>query len=277
METNNYLDARHQSVVKSNDLIQNSRFNLSLQQQKIILFLISRIRPGDKNFGSYKFDIQEFCEVCGIDMDSGKNYADLKSAIKSIADQSVWVKLPDGKETLVRWIEKPFIDNRSGLIQIKLDHDLMPYLLNLKKNFTKYELIWTLKFRSKYAIRLYELCKSIHYHDTQPMERQFSLDEIRQRLGAENYKTYQHLKERVLDNAVNEINEFSDKVLSYCPVKKKKTIIGVLLSIGSKDPLESLRIQAAIDKEMGLPPGHVTLWDEMSRNGDVPANASDQH
>ena len=269
METNNYLDARHQSVVKSNDLIQNSRFNLSLQQQKIILFLISRIRPSDGNFGLYEFDIQEFCQICGINISSGKHYTDLKAAIKAIADQSIWVKLPNGKETLVRWIEKPYIDSGNGLIQIKLDDDLMPYLLNLKKNFTKYELIWTLHFRSKYTIRLYELCKSFHYHDINPLEREFSLDELRQRLGAENYKTYQHLKERVLDNAITEINEFSDKVLSYRPLKKGKKVIGIVLSIGSKDSLESLRIQAAIDKEMGLPPGQMTLRDEMCANGDV--------
>ena len=42
-------------VNKSNDLIQRSRFNLSLQEQKIILYLISQITPYDHDFKLYEF------------------------------------------------------------------------------------------------------------------------------------------------------------------------------------------------------------------------------
>jgi len=36
------------SLVKHNDLIQNARYNLSVQEQKIILYLISKIKPGQQ-------------------------------------------------------------------------------------------------------------------------------------------------------------------------------------------------------------------------------------
>ena len=38
-------DEKYNVVVKSNDLITKSRFSLSLQQQRIILFMISKINP----------------------------------------------------------------------------------------------------------------------------------------------------------------------------------------------------------------------------------------
>ncbi len=41
------MELRNYKVVKSNDLIQKSRFNLSLQEQKIILYLISKVKPED--------------------------------------------------------------------------------------------------------------------------------------------------------------------------------------------------------------------------------------
>ena len=223
--------ARYNTVRKANDLIQKSRFNLSLQQQKIILFLISQITPFDKEFNTYEFDIREFCKVCGIDYDNGNNYMKLKEQIKSIADKSMWVEIEENEETLLRWIEKPYINKRSGLIRIRLDEDMKPYLLNLKKNYTQYELIYTLHFKSKYTIRLYELIKSIHYKELETYKVYYTIDEIRNRLGVENgrYKELKNLKARVLDIAVEEINKYSDKQISYKNVKKGRIIIAIVL------------------------------------------------
>ena len=88
---------RNKKVRKSNELIQKSRFNLSLQQQKIILFLISQITPYDEEFKTYHFNIIEFCNICGIDIKGGKSYEELKDNIKAIADKSMWITLPDNK------------------------------------------------------------------------------------------------------------------------------------------------------------------------------------
>ncbi|MDE7246892.1 MAG: replication initiation protein, partial [Lachnospiraceae bacterium] len=152
MKDDKYLELRNKTVTKANDLIQKSRFNLSLQQQKIVLYLISQITSADEDFKLYEFSIAEFCRVCGINDNNGKTYQDLKMAIKEIADKSLWVAVDEKRETLLRWIEKPYIDAGSGTIQIRLDSDMRPFLLQLKQNFTTYELLWTLHFKSKYTI-----------------------------------------------------------------------------------------------------------------------------
>ena len=54
---------RDRYVVKANELIQKSRFNLTLQQQKIVLYLISQIERNDKEFKLYSFSIQQFCKA----------------------------------------------------------------------------------------------------------------------------------------------------------------------------------------------------------------------
>ena len=259
------LDVRHKTVVKANDLIQKSRFSLSVQQQKIVLYLISQITQFDNEFKLYEFSIPEFCKVCGIDYKSGKNYQDLKNAIKEIADKSVWIKIEEDEETLLRWIEKPYINKKSGTIKIRLDEDMKPFLLQLKENFTQYELLWTLHFKSKYSIRLYELIKSIHFRELESYTREYKLDELRRLLDAENYKTYQTFKTRVLIPAIDEINNYSDKNIEYEPIKRGRSVYSIRFTITTKDTVERLKLQSDIEHEFGL--DQMTLWDELESKG----------
>lgn len=265
MKDSHYLEVRNKTVTKANELIQKSRFSLSLLQQKIVLYLISQISPYDDDFKIYEFSIQEFCRVCGIDESSGKNYSALKEAIKEVADKSLWITIDEDEETLLRWIEKPYINKKDGVIKIRLDNDMMPFLLQLKQNFTSYELIWTLHFKSKYTIRLYELIKSVHFHSLDPYDRIYTLEELKRLLGAETYKTYQTFKERVLKRAVQEINEYSDKNLSYEVIKSGRSVSKIKFSISSKDSLETAKIRSDIEKELGM--DQLTLWDKLEESG----------
>lgn len=250
---------RYKSVRKANDLIQKSRFDLSIQQQKIVLYLISQITPFDEDFKMYEFDIIEFCKVCGIDYDSGRNYELLKKQIKAIADKSIWLKLGN-EETLLRWIEKPYINKKSGKIKIKLDEDMKPYLLQLKENYTQYELIYTLHFKSKYTIRLYELIKSIHYKELEVYKRYYTIEEIRILLGVEDGKLteFKNLKARVLNPAIEEINRYSEKNIVPEWVKRGNKVVGVDLVITSKDTINMINILGDIEKEMN---GQISFFD----------------
>lgn len=257
------LAPRNRQVVKANELIQKSRFSLSVQQQKIVLYLISQINAYDTEFKLYEFSIQDYCKVCGIDYQSGQNYQAIKTSIKEIADKSIWVEKENGEETLLRWIEKPYVNKKSGVIRIRLDEDMKPYLLQLKKNFTQYELLWTLHFNSKYSVRLYELIKSIHFKELESYTRQYSLDELRKLLDAETYTTYQTFKTRVLIPAVNEINSYSDKNLSYEPITQGRSVCYIRFTITTKEVMERLQLQDSLEKEFGTE--QLTLWDEMKR------------
>lgn len=262
--TTDEMKALEKQVVKANDLIQKSRFNLSLQQQKIVLYLISQITPFDEDFKLYEFSIPEFCKICGIDLTSGGNYQTLKAAIKDIADKSIWVTIED-EETLLRWIEKPYVNKQSGIIKIRLDNDMKPFLLQLKENFTSYELIWTLHFKSKYTIRLYELIKSIHFHELEEYRREYSLEDLRRLLDADKYERWIHFKQRVLEPSIEEINSYSDKNVIWEPIKKGKSVERIRFIITTKDSLEAERLRDKIVKEMGYE--QLTLWDMMKERG----------
>ena len=229
------LDKQCSWVYKANDLIQKSRYSLSVQQQKIVLFLISQINPYATEFKNVKFSIQEFCKVCGIDCESGKHYAVIKEHIKQIADKSCWIKNESGKDTLLRWIEKPYIDENSGIIEIKFDDDMKPFLLQLKENYTRLNLSDTLLFKSKYSIRLFELIESFRYYKLEEFEKVFEVEELKTILDCKNYKTFKDFNTRVLKTAVAEINKYTYLKISYEYVKERQKVVAIKFKMGIKD------------------------------------------
>lgn len=218
-------------VVKRNDLIQKSRFGLSTQEQKILMYLITKIKPEDTELELYEFSIKEFCEVCGIDGTSGKNYTDLKKTVEKMTERVIWVKLENGYETIIRWIERPYINPKDGIIKIKLDELMRPFLLHLKEQFTAYNLYYTLAMKSKYSIRLYELLKS--YENLS--EYIVDVAELKKMLLAENYEIYKDFRVNVIDTAIKEINEFSDITVTYETEKKGKKVDKIIFKIQSKN------------------------------------------
>ena len=231
--------------------------------QRVLLYLVSRINPEDDSFQPIEFSVSEYCAIAGIDTTNGKHYIALKSAIKSLADKSIWITMPDGKYKLFRWISTAEINPNSGIVQIQFFDGMKPYLLKLRENFTSFQLVWTLRFRSKFSHRLYELIKSIHYNELESYTRTYPVDELRRIMGAEHYGTYQAFKARALSPACDEINEYSDKTLAWTPIKTGKQVTAITLTIGTKDAMERIELQDRIEKELGILPGQVTLWDMM--------------
>lgn len=234
----NYHDVLNEisyNVVKSNDLIQKTRFDLNVTEQKIVLRMIQLIRPEDDELKPFKFNIQDFCDLCGIDRSNGKNYINIKRTIQTLADKSFWVLLPSGKEVLCRWISKASMEPQSGLIELRLDNDLAPYLLQLKKNFTAYSLYNVMGMKSKYSPRLYELIKSYQYKNSFTIQ----IDDLKKMLCAEKYQ-FCNFRQKVLDVSVAEINIMSDIIIDYETIKSGRKVNGIKFIVRMKNTDETL-------------------------------------
>lgn len=260
MSPEEYRALEQKTVVKANELITHTKFSLTAQQQKIILFLISQVQPGDDDFREYEFSSQDFCRACGLDRSGGRQYAEIMDVLEALADVKItyngsrWITVEGGWKTLLRWIEKPYISPEDGRIRIRLDKDMRPFLLHLKAHFTQYELLWTLQFTGRYTIRLYELCKAKHFDKLQPVELELDLDYLKDRLDAGTYDRWPDLRRRVIEPAIAEINAKSDMQLSYTPRKKKRSggTSSILLRIETKDALERLKLYADLEREYSL-------------------------
>lgn len=219
-------EARSHYVAKSNALIQQSRFSLSLQAQRCLLYVISMIRPSDTQDTVYEFSIRDVCEACGIDIDQqGEYYAAIKRELKALRDRSIWVQTEDGKETTVAWFQKVTMNRGSSTVSVKFDETMSDFLFLLNSRYTQYKLGNVLCMRSKYSIRLWELL--ISYVKKSVIERgreeeiSFTPDVLKDRLDAATYTKFSDFQRFVLDRAVDEINLLSEDIHVEYEVERK--------------------------------------------------------
>lgn len=235
------------TVVKANELIQKTRYDLSLVEQKIILRIIAMISPNETEFPLYEFSISEFASMCGIDSKSGKNYATIKARLKALADKSFYISLPGTDSvTLARWIEKPYINKGSGTVKIRLDNDLKPFLLQLKDYFTQFNISYTLPMRSQYSVRIYELCKSyenLHFFT-------IGVENLKQNLQCDGYKSWSDFRRSVMDVALNEINGKTDINISYKALKTNRSVTHIKIYIDSLEKKERQRVLDEINEKL---------------------------
>lgn len=241
------LQAREYTVVKGNELIQRSRFDLSLPEQKTIAYICSMIKPvsAAENRGipyqlDYQFNIIEYCKICGIEYNSGKNYADIKATLKKLRDKSFWMQLPNGAETVVAWLDRVTTDKRSGLATVRIDDRLAPYLFDLGQRFTKYQLKNILGMKSQFSVRFYEIAKSYEFKKTIV----FDLEELKHLLMVDDVPSYQNFKDfrkKVLEPAEREINDLSDINISFQPIKRGRKVVKIQLNITKKEIFEAWR------------------------------------
>jgi len=213
-----------QLVVKSNKL-NEARYRLSVQEQRIILTMVSMIKPEDVDFKPYRFTIKEFAELAGL---SGESvYSQVKKITATLRNKGFTIKEPDG-DLQIGWISSAKYYDQQGCVEFCFDPKLKPYLLALKKEFTRYQLKNTIKLKSVYSVRIYELLKqyqAIGY-------REFDLQELRSVLGipAGSLEPYANFRMKVLDIARRELTT-ADICFAYTPLKTKRKVTGIRFDI----------------------------------------------
>lgn len=205
------------TVRKSNQLIQRNRFELSLREQRLLLYCISKIKPSDHGKETYTIKVRDVCKACGIESNiTGGAYKAVIEAFKKLDSFNFILKDEHGTRHIVHWIRDVKIDpeeKHSAQASFTFDPKIVPYLFDVRKYFTQYQIGGVLQMKSVYGVRLYELLKS--YANIRG--KRFTLDELRYLLGAENksYDRYSNFKQKILDSAIRDIETFSELKVTY--------------------------------------------------------------
>lgn len=255
---NSLESSRTQLVVKNNDLIRKARYNLTVNQQKLIAYVISLIKPTDTELMMYELSVSEFCELCGID--KVYFYDRFKEILLALDKKSFLVETEE-KIFNFRWFSEFEYIKGTGKVRLQLNSNIKKYLLNLSKNFTEYELYNILALKGKYSIRLYEWFKSYSFMAKKTIE----LDELKYILMADNYKDFRSFRRRVLETAVAEINEYTDLIVSYEKETNKKKVEAITFYIKRKPSMQRyklyLQINEILNKRSHNTEGQMSLFD----------------
>ena len=237
---------REYYIVQHNDMVQKQRFtlgknagnSLSVTEEKVLAYLISKIRPESTSLEPVEMDIKTFCEVCGLGKGSTDNcYPQVKAAVDKLARRVMWLYDDSTKsETTVRYIDRVTMYKRSGRIRITFDPMLEPYLINLAGNYFQFSYHNILAMSSKYSIQLYKLLKSYYFRC--PSLR-ISIDELKASLDATKYVKISHVKEKVIEPALHDINAYSDLSVTVEYEKTGRSIAHVIFTIKSLEDSKS--------------------------------------
>ena len=217
-------------VVKSNYLVEAS-YRLTTQEQRLLLHLVSLIKPNDQDFHSYQIRIKEFNELIGIQDEAG--YSRTKALTKTLRERTVIIRDPkNDTELQAGWLSSAKYFNRKGYVELRFDPELKPYLLQLKEFFTQYEFKNVIQLKRVHSIRLYELLKQYERIG----ERLFEVEELKRIMGIrpDEYKFYANFKKKVLEPARIELKKRTDLNFNYKEKKQGHKIVHLLFKIKSQ-------------------------------------------
>lgn len=210
-------------IVQHNKLVE-SRYNLSLQEKRVILWLTSQINQEDEEFKPYTLDIKKFAEMINISND--RLYPQMMAITKKLMQRIMTINLLDSEETLqVAWLSSARYQHKKGYVVLKFNPELKSYLLQLKKEFTVIKLPEIMSVSSFSAIRVYELLKQYESIG----ERIINLDELKKNCGIKDneYPLFGNFKQRVLEIAKREINTKTDIFVDFEPIKESRKVVSI--------------------------------------------------
>lgn len=223
---------KNQIAVQDYALV-NSKYKLSSSEIKFVMLSISKIDSvKDLNFrDEYIIPISEISTA----FQTEQNYKQLRAFAKSLMSKPVTIETADGWEIYNFFSRVKYVEGE-GAFRVQMHKELKPYLLELQKNFVQTDLKYIMHMTSQYAVRLYQLLKQ----HQKLGGRDFILTELQDTLQVpKSYtKKYSHFKEKVIDIAIEQINEYTDLKVKYDVKKIGRKVNEICFSIKTKERSE---------------------------------------
>ena len=229
-------------VVKDNRLVEAS-YRFTLIEQQVVLYAICRSREEQKGlFADLPITIraQDFARTFG--MDESNVYSQLKEAMNRMFSREATIHDVDPatdrpRITRTHWISQSSYVDGAGHIQLIFAPAVIPFITRLGEEgkFTQYKLERIGKMTSTHAVRLYELLVQYLSVGKRSVEVPW-LKEVLQVAG--QYPAIKDFKKRVVDIAVDQINEHSDLSVDYEQRKTGRVVSHFDFKIRLKDEVK---------------------------------------
>jgi plasmid replication initiation protein len=234
VEKSKEYDLSNRNVVISNYITRSAQ-TLNLVEKRILMAGIAKL--GGVN-GEIKLTAQEYADTYGVNMSTA--YRELKNAVNSLMKRYLSWQVKDGKHigtlTCV-WVQGYKYFKEEGYVKFKFSEYVFPFLFELEREFTKYQLQQAAALRSIYSWRLLELFEQMKDKTDSSGWLSMSIEEFWHAMEAtESYKTnFQLLRKRVIEPAIKELTE-KDGWLIEWEVRKRGRKVSNLLFKFERNP-----------------------------------------
>ena len=249
VQTLNELSKR--KVVEHNSLI-TSIAKMDKTPLKMFELAVSLIDtdnpPKDQTVYLSKRELFAFFKV-----DDSNKHSRFKEAVEKMQKQAFFQikKEQDKGFKYISIVPIPYVEwtDYSDEVKIEFHREIMPYLINLKNNFTQHALSDIAELNSKYAIILYRWLSmnynQYEHYSVKGGRRQeqvesyrnpeISMYDLRQMTDTVNeYKRFDHFEKRVLSEPLTEITKHTTFNVTYEKIKKGRSIDSIVFHITKK-------------------------------------------
>lgn len=230
------MDSNEKNLIKKSNYLVESPSKLSLTEQKSVYMILREIRHCG-NQKMYSFKIKEFMEK--LDLKGQSAFSELKARTRQLRNRGMtiryepWIieefiaeckerndldeseinilkKLLNKNEVQVGWVSEVIYQDKEGIISFTLPTSIKPFLFNLSKYYTEFDIDQLMQMKRKHSPTLYELLKQYQgYAKNDIWWRTFSVIELREFLGIakDEYPRFSNFKQKVLNPCIEEIND----------------------------------------------------------------------
>jgi len=231
----------NRNVVKQDYRVINGRYKLNTLEIKFILTAIAQIDVNDKEFEEYEIKVSELEKK----LQAEQNETRLKQFAKRLLSKPLELPTENGW-IVVNWFSKIEYIRGKARFLVRIDKDLKPYLLGLKKRFVKYNLKYILPLTSNYSIRIYQLLKEYE----KLTKRTFTVQELQNLLQVpKSLKRYSQFKQKVIQVAERELIENCDIFFEYDELKQGRKVTEILFRIKPNKSIIQLEQPSLFDAE----------------------------
>lgn len=218
---NDFVTAEYPEGMKSADM-------------KMLRFMISQCRKGDREFFEYEFSASDVAEH--FNMNKFNLFREARDMTeKRLFNCNLRVGTEDDHELIHLFRKCKYKD---GIFTMRMDDEAAKLFLNLRDHFTEIPIAPILAMKNKNSIRIYELlCQRFsgsYPYAAVATSVQITCDELRQVTETADKKSYDHighLKEKILNPALAEIErEASWKIITR-DIKRGRRIVAIELEV----------------------------------------------
>jgi plasmid replication initiation protein len=218
----------------------NASYNLDLVEQRLILLAIVEARESGKGINAndpLTIHAETYISQFGVHRNTA--YQALKDACKDLFARqfSYQEKRVKGTANITsRWVSQIAYVDDSGYVELIFAPAIVPLVTRLEEEFTRYDIDQVSSLTSAYAVRMYEILIQWRTAGKTPV---IDLQEFRKRLGVLDgeYKVMADFKRRIIDMAIQQINEHTDITANYEQHKRGRVITGFSFKFKQK-PIE---------------------------------------
>lgn len=223
--------------------------NFTIHEIKLIEYMISDSKAADislienKVHKEFVFTPSQLARL--LNTSRSRIVANAEKIAAGIIEKPVKQKVLDENGNIKKWLNVPIISMAKyehGEFTFSFNYYVLKYFIDINENFTEFQLHYIMGMGSAYTSKLYKLL----YQYKNIGKRTFRLYDLKEQFGIEDkYKEYNNFKQRILEPAVEEINEITDLSVKYQEIRVKRKIESIEFSFSVRS--SKLSFPEAID------------------------------